>query len=72
MTEIEYRLSDLMNFSSNQKPVDFEMAFHEIITPRINNTIQNAKMEIAKSMFAPVDDYEIESNSEEETDGEEF
>jgi hypothetical protein len=51
MTEIEYRLADLINFSSNQKPMEFADAFKSLITDRIETAINDRKIEIAQSMF---------------------
>ena len=51
MTEIEYRLADLINFSSSQKPVEFADAFKSIITDRISSAIEAQKANIAKSIF---------------------
>lgn len=53
MTEIEYRIADLINFSSNQKPIDFENTFKNIMTARVGDSIQDRKINIAKSMFTP-------------------
>jgi len=51
MTDIEYRVSDLINFSSEQKPIDFEQAFSDIITDKIQNALNDKKLEVAQSMF---------------------
>lgn len=58
MTEIEYRLADLINFSSSQKPIEFGDAFKSIITDRISSAIEAQKANIAKSIFndGPEDD----------------
>jgi ribosomal protein L9 len=59
MTEIEYRLADLINFSSSQKPIEFGDAFKSIITDRISSAIEAQKTNIAKSIFntdGPEDD----------------
>lgn len=59
MTEIEYRLADLINFSSSQKPIEFGDAFKSIITDRISSAIEAQKADIAKSIFntdGPEDD----------------
>lgn len=65
MTEIEYRVSDLINFSSQQKPVDFEQAFNSIMNDRIATAIDQRKIEVAQYMFG-----DQETDTEEETDGE--
>lgn len=69
MTEIEARVADLINFSSNQKPIDFEDAFKSILQTKVGSAIENMKAEVAQRMFAtwePSDDVE----SEEDTDTE--
>jgi hypothetical protein len=52
MTEIEYRVADLINFSSNQKPIDFEHAFRGVIAGKISDAIDARKTLVAQSMFA--------------------
>jgi hypothetical protein len=62
MTEIEYRLADLINFSSNQKPLDFEAVFSSILQNKLEAAVDDRKLEIAQTMFRP----SVEENSEEE------
>jgi hypothetical protein len=64
MTDIEARVADLINFSSNQRPIDFEDAFKSIIQNKVFSAIENKKEEIAQAMFAAQD----ESDDEEETE----
>jgi len=52
MESIEYKINDLLNFSSQNKPIDFEAAFNSIIRNKIEVSIDNKKMELAQSMFA--------------------
>lgn len=52
MTEIEYRVADLINFSSNQKPIDFDKAFRSIMTAKVTDAIEVKKMDVAQTMFA--------------------
>lgn len=71
MTEIEYRLADLINFSSNQKPIEFGDAFKSIITDRISSAIEAQKADIAKSIFntdGPEDDEDDEDFFDDEDD----
>jgi len=70
MTEIEYRLADLINFSSSQKPIEFGDAFKSIITDRISSAIEAQKANIAKSMFndGPEDDEDDEDFFDDEDD----
>ena len=53
MTEIEYRLADLINFSSNQKPLDFEASFSSILRDKLQSAVDDRKLEIAQNMFRP-------------------
>jgi hypothetical protein len=67
MTEIETRVADLINFSSNQKPVDFEDSFKAIMQSRVAAAIETKKQEIAQAMFNnPSNDIDIEDESEAE------
>lgn len=76
----KYDLSDLVVSAIEQKPLDFETAFNDIIVDRIRNAVENKKVEIAQQMYnyEPDDvadteetEEDIEDNSEEETNGEE-
>jgi hypothetical protein len=55
MDHIEYTLSDLLNFSSQNKPIDFEIAFNSIIKNKIEYAVDNRKIELGQSMFASAD-----------------
>lgn len=74
MTEIEARVADLINFSSNQKPIEFADAFKNILQVKVGNAIEAKKAEIAQTMFASqeseYDDDDIDVESEEESDTE--
>jgi hypothetical protein len=63
MTDIEYRISDLINFSSNQKPIEFEQAFNSIMVDRIQNAVDDRKYEISQKLFNP---QETDQEDEEE------
>lgn len=73
MTEIEYRISDLINFSSNQKPVEFENAFRGIMAQKVADAIKDKKRIIATSVLDTDEveigddqlDYDETENSEE-------
>lgn len=62
MSDIGARVADLINFSSNQKPLEFETTFKEILQDRIANAIENKKIEIASKMFNAPD---VEGDEEE-------
>lgn len=72
MTDIEYRVADLINFSSNQKPIEFEQAFKGILTAKVSDAIENKKVELAQVMFnrdeepADVEEDEVEEAEAEE------
>lgn len=76
----KYDLSDLVVSAIEQKPLDFETAFNDIIVDRIRSAVENKKVEIAQQMYnyepddvADTEETEenIEDNSEEEINGEE-
>jgi len=74
MTEIEARVADLIKFSSNQKPIDFEDAFKAILQDRVASAIEGKKQEIAMNMFGnrydeTEEDFETEEVEDQE-DGE--
>jgi hypothetical protein len=65
MTEIEARVADLIKFSSNQKPIDFEDAFKAILQDKVTSAIEGKKQQMAMNMFVnPSDDYETEEEIE--------
>ena len=71
--ENEISVQDLISTSYEQKPLDFQNAFDSLMAGRISAAIDNRKMEIAQLMFSdqpPSEDYELESDQEETTDGE--
>jgi len=72
MTNIEYRLSDLINFSSNQKPIEFETAFKDLLTGKVEAAINDKKVDIAQSMFNPSIDVSDENEQETESEEEEL
>lgn len=75
----KYDLSDLVVSAIEQKPLDFETAFNDIIIDRIRGAVEDKKIAIAQQMYnySPEDvadaetEEEIENNSEEETNDEE-
>jgi hypothetical protein len=48
----EYTTSDLVKFSLDQKPIEFEDAFKSLITDRIASAIDDKKTEMAKTVFS--------------------
>lgn len=73
----KYDISDLVVSAIEQKPLDFESAFNDLIVDRLHTAIENKKIEIAQNMYGyqpeeQYDDSETEQDyeSEEETNGE--
>ena len=66
MTEIEYRVADLLNFSSSKKPVEFNQAFDAIMLNKISDAVDQKKVEMAQSMFNPQVEVNVEDDNEEE------
>jgi len=62
MTDIEYRVSDLINFSSGQKPIEFQQAFNSIIASKIEAAIDDTKLQVAQSMFGNQEPEEYEDD----------
>jgi hypothetical protein len=63
MIENDETLKNMINYSVMEKPLDFQNTFNVAITDRINNSINNKKIEIAQSLFRSE---EPEEYSEEE------
>lgn len=70
MTEISARVADLINFSSNQKPIEFAAAFKEILQDKVAAAIDTRKMEIAGRMFNAPEAEDDEEDQETKTDSE--
>jgi hypothetical protein len=71
MLDNKYEIEDLIGASIDQKPLDFANIFNDLIKDRLNASVDNRKLEIAKGMYDPTEpEEEIEDNSEEESDGE--
>lgn len=51
MTDNKYDVSDLIISAVEQKPLDFENAFNDLIVSRLQNSIENRKLEIAQQMY---------------------
>lgn len=77
----KYDLTDLVVSAIEQKPLDFETAFNDIIVDRIRDAVEAKKVEVAKQMYGyepeaeqETNDAETEedSNKEGQEDAEEF
>jgi hypothetical protein len=79
----KYDVSDLVVSAFEQKPLDFENTFNDLVVGRIRDAVEAKKIEIAQQMYGyepelepEYDDAETEQdieqdNSEEEVNGEE-
>lgn len=76
----KYDLTDLVVSAMEQKPLDFETAFNDIIIDRIRSAVEDKKIQIAQQMYnydpenyvaEPEEELDTEENSEEETYDEE-
>lgn len=72
----DYTVMDLIKFSADQKPIDFEQAFNDILVDRMQSAVADKKLAVAQTMFNPQfeegndsDDYEQE-DTEDQSDGE--
>ena len=73
----KYDLTDLVVSAIEQKPLDFETAFNDIIVDRIRDAVETKKIAIAQQMYGYEPEYndaetEEDSNIEEPEDAEEF
>ena len=71
MTEISARVADLINFSSNQKPIEFGDTFVSILQDKVAAAIDSKKVEIASRMFSAPEVEDDEEEQELEVDSEE-
>lgn len=51
--DVKPTVMDLIKFSAEQKPIDFEQAFGDLMVDRMQTAIADRKIEIAASMFNP-------------------
>jgi hypothetical protein len=58
-------ISDLITYSINQKPAEFEAVFNDVIASKIASAVDDKKIEIAQSMFG-ADQQELEDLEDEE------
>jgi hypothetical protein len=56
----KYELTDLVVSAIEQKPLDFEAAFNDLIVDRIRGAVEQKKIDIAQQMYG----YEPESETE--------
>lgn len=71
-------VSDLVFSAFEQKPIDFEAAFNELVVDRIRDAVEQKKIDIAQQMYGyqpePEQKQETEENldTEGQQDAEEF
>jgi len=66
-------VSDLVFSAFEQKPLDFETAFNDLVVDRIRNAVEQKKIDIAQQMYGyqPEVEPEYEDQETEELDTEE-
>jgi len=57
----KYEMGDLVIAAAQQKPLDFEIAFNDLIVDRISNAINDKKIAVAQQMYGYTPDNEEES-----------
>lgn len=60
----KYDISNLVVSAIEQKPLDFETAFDNLIIDRLHTAIENKKIEIAQQMY----NYDTETEQEYESE----
>ena len=62
-----YTVQDLVKFSHNQQPIDFENAFNDILTYKLADAVGAKKQEMAQGIF-PDEDQDISDEAEEDSE----
>ena len=64
----KYNIDSLVQFAVDQKPVEFDKAFLDVVHDKLTAAVQAKKEELAKTMFSPPeeDDFDDEEDWEEE------
>lgn len=75
--ENEVSVQDLISLSYEQKPIEFQQAFNDLLSDRVAAAVNARKVEIASSLYSGETDGEEETvtdtditDQEEDTDGE--
>jgi hypothetical protein len=68
----KYDMSDLVVAALEQKPLDFESAFNDLIIDRISTSINDKKIEVAQMMYGynAEEPHTDDNNVEDYEDGE--
>ena len=65
MTDVnKYDIGDLVMAAANQKPLDFEAAFDDLIVDRIATAINDKKIAVAQQMYGYTPDNEEEESED--------
>jgi hypothetical protein len=64
MNDYKYDMGDLVIAAAQQKPLDFESAFNDLILDRINSAVNDKKIAVAQQMYG----YIPPENNEEESE----
>jgi hypothetical protein len=64
----KYVLDDLVTAAVEQKPLDFETAFDNLIVDRIRSAVENKKIEIAQQMYGYEPEIEDDYDTAKEPD----
>lgn len=60
-------VSDLIVYSTDQKPIEFQNALNDLLVSKISDAIHDRKIQIAQTMFNKQDEAEPEEYSDDET-----
>jgi hypothetical protein len=71
MDNNKYDIKDLVVSAIEQKPLEFEQAFDDLIVGRIQDAIHDKKVQIAQQMYDYSDELENDFETEEEYSEEE-
>jgi hypothetical protein len=61
MNDYKYDMTDLVVSAAQQKPLDFEAAFNDLIVNRISTAVNDKKIAVAQQMYGYTPDNEEES-----------
>lgn len=66
-------IQDLISFSYDQKPIEFQDAFNALVMDRVVQAVDQRKIQVAQAMFGDQpasEDFESEQDQEDTKDGE--
>lgn len=69
--ENKYNISDIVNFASQQNPLEVKNAVDALMIDKIHAAIADKKIEVAKQMFGGEDEPEVDDFEEDEIEQEE-